>query len=142
MVYNGFGYKDFTSTWASTNPACPDGSILNISGSSVNWEGNVTYTANQVIGLKYSANLALNTVTGYNGASSTAYSSGVFTAEIDGFYLFEGYSGSVYACNEKRYGSTAYGYGVLHNIIEKSKEAGVKVEIMPEDTNLLDLPYE
>jgi hypothetical protein len=28
-----------------------------------------------------------------------------------------------------------YGHGVLNNIINKSKEAGVNVEIMPEDTN-------
>ncbi len=46
MVYNGLGFKDFTSTWASTNPACPDGSILNISGTTVKMAGNVTYTVN------------------------------------------------------------------------------------------------
>jgi hypothetical protein len=32
-----------------------------------------------------------------------------------------------------------YGYGVLQDIINKSKEAGVNVEIMPEDTNWLEL---
>ena len=51
--------------------------------------GNVTYSTNQVIGLKYGTNLALNSVTGYNGAASTAYASGVFTAEVAGYYLFE-----------------------------------------------------
>jgi len=35
-----------------------------------------------------------------------------------------------------------YGSGVLNDIINKSKEAGVTVEIMPEDTNWLDLKYE
>ena len=43
----------------------------------------------QVIGLKYGANLALNSITGYNGASGSSFSSGVFTAEFDGFYMFE-----------------------------------------------------
>jgi hypothetical protein len=31
---------------------------------------------------------------------------------------------------------------VLNNIIEKSKEAGVNVEKMPDDTNWLDLKYD
>jgi len=35
-----------------------------------------------------------------------------------------------------------YGHGVLHDIIKRSKDAGVSVEIMPEETNWLDLSYE
>jgi hypothetical protein len=56
--------------------------------------------------------------------------------------MFKGYSGSVYSCSEKRYGATIYGHGVLQDIINKSKKAGVTVEIMPDDTNWLDLSYE
>lgn len=51
--------------------------------------GFVSYSANQTIGLKYGTNLALNSVTAYNGATASAYTGGVFTAEVDGFYLFE-----------------------------------------------------
>ena len=80
---------------------------------------------------------------GYLNGDSWKMNSGITkVTKEENFYLFEGYSGSVYACNEKRYGSTAYGYGVLHNIIEKSKEAGVNVEKMPDDTNWLDISYE
>jgi hypothetical protein len=35
-----------------------------------------------------------------------------------------------------------YGSGVLNDIINKSEEVGVNVEIMPEHTNWLDLSYE
>jgi hypothetical protein len=35
-----------------------------------------------------------------------------------------------------------YGSGVLNDIICKSEEHEVKVEVMPQDTNWLDLSYE
>ena len=37
---------------------------------------------------------------------------------------------------------TCYGLTVIDNIINKSKEAGVTVEILPEDTNWKELKYE
>jgi hypothetical protein len=77
---------------------------------------------------------------GYLNEDSWKLNSGITkVTKEDNFYLFEGYSGSVYSCSEKRYGATMYGYGVLQNIIEKSKEAGVNVEKMPDETNWLDL---
>jgi hypothetical protein len=80
---------------------------------------------------------------GYLNGDSWKMNSGITkVTKEENFYLFEGYSGSVYSCSEKRYGATIYGHGVLYDIIEKSKEAGVKVEIMPEDTNWLDISYE
>jgi hypothetical protein len=79
---------------------------------------------------------------GYLDGDSWKLNSGITkVTKEDGFYLFEGYSGSVYSCNENCYGATMYGYGVLQNIIEKSKEAGVNVEKMPDETNWLDLSY-
>lgn len=77
---------------------------------------------------------------GYLNGDSWKLNSGItkVTKEED-CYLFEGYSGSVYKCHEKTYGTHVYGHGVLQNIINKSKEAGVNVEIMPEDTNWLEL---
>ena len=80
---------------------------------------------------------------GYLDGDSWKLNSGITKAtKEDNLYQFKGYSGSVYSCSEKRYGATMYGYGVLRSIIEKSKEAGINVEIMPDDTNWLGLPYE
>lgn len=79
---------------------------------------------------------------GYLGSDSWKLNSGItkVTKEED-FYLFEGYSGSVYKCHKNTYGVNMYGHGVLNNIINKSKEAGVSVEIMPDDTNWVNLNY-
>jgi hypothetical protein len=35
-----------------------------------------------------------------------------------------------------------YGHGVLNGMIERSKEHGVTIEILPEDTNWLEINYE
>jgi hypothetical protein len=79
---------------------------------------------------------------GYSNGDSWKLNSGITKViKEDDCYLFEGYSGSVYSCGEKRYGATIYGHGVLQDIINKSKEAGVNVEIMPEDTNWTVLLY-
>jgi hypothetical protein len=56
--------------------------------------------------------------------------------------LFEGFSGSIYKCFKERYGMHMYGSSVLNDIINKSEEVEVKVEVMPQDTNWLDLSYE
>jgi len=79
---------------------------------------------------------------GYLNGDSWKLNSGITKAiKEENWYLFEGYSGSVYSCSEKRYGATIYGHGILHDIIEKSKEAGINIEIMPEDTNWINLLY-
>ncbi len=79
---------------------------------------------------------------GYLDGDSWKMNSGITKViKEENFYLFKGYSGSVYKCHENCYGATMYGYGVLHNIIEKSKEAGVNVEKMPDDTNWLEIKY-
>ncbi len=80
---------------------------------------------------------------GYLGSNSWKMNSGIkYVSEGDKCYLFEGYSGSIYKCYKSNYGTHMYGRGVLEDIIEKSKEHGVIMEIMPEDTNWLDLSYE
>ena len=80
---------------------------------------------------------------GYLNGDSWKMNSGItkVTKEED-CYLFEGYSGSIYKCFKGNYGTHMYGQGVLNDIIQRSKEAGVNVEIMPEDTNWLDISYE
>jgi hypothetical protein len=35
-----------------------------------------------------------------------------------------------------------YGHGVLMNMIEKSEKAGITVEVLPEETDWLELNYE
>jgi hypothetical protein len=80
---------------------------------------------------------------GYLNGDSWKLNSGITkVTEEDDCYLFEGYSGSVYKCRENSYGLNMYGHGVLYNIINKSKEAEVNVEILPEETNWLDLSFE
>jgi hypothetical protein len=80
---------------------------------------------------------------GYTGSDSWKLNSGIKTlSESEESYLFEGFSGSIYKCFKERYGMHMYGSGVLNDIINKSEEHEVKVEIMPHDTNWLDLSYE
>jgi hypothetical protein len=79
---------------------------------------------------------------GYLGSNSWKMNSGIkYVSEGDKCYLFEGYSGSIYKCYQSNYGTHMYGHGVLQDIIERSKEHGVTIEIMPEYTNWLDLSY-
>lgn len=80
---------------------------------------------------------------GYLGSDSWKLNSGITKATLEGFvYSFEGSSGSVYDCHKDRYGTNMYGGGVLNGMIERSKENGVTIEIMPEETNWLELNYE
>lgn len=80
---------------------------------------------------------------GYLGSDSWKLNSGITkVTKEDNYYLFKGHSGSIYSCNQETYGTHMYGHGVLQSIINKSKESGVNVEILPDDTNWLDLSYE
>jgi hypothetical protein len=75
---------------------------------------------------------------GYLGAHSWKLNSGIEKiVKQDNCYLFEGYSGSTYKCHEGGYGTNMYGHEVLQDIIEKSKKAGVTVELLSEDTDWL-----
>jgi hypothetical protein len=79
---------------------------------------------------------------GYLNGDSWKMNSGItkVTKEED-CYLFEGYSGSVYKCHKDTYGSNNYGASILLNIILKSAEVGVYIDVLPENTNWLDLNY-
>jgi hypothetical protein len=79
---------------------------------------------------------------GFLGADSWKLNSGITKiTKQDEFYLFEGYSGSVYKCHERSYGTHNYGAMVLLNIIKKSKEIETKVEMLSHDTNWLEIKY-
>lgn len=80
---------------------------------------------------------------GYLHGDSWKLNSGITKATlIDDEYHFEGSSGSVYICHKNSYGSSGYGWGVLNHMIEQSAEDGTLIQILEEDTNWLELPYE
>ena len=80
---------------------------------------------------------------GYTGSDSWKLNSGVTKITEDArSYYFEGSSGSVYQCNKLAYGTSGYGAGVLNTLIEESKEILIEIEILPEETNFMELTYE
>jgi hypothetical protein len=80
---------------------------------------------------------------GYAGSDSWKLNSGIKTlSESEESYLFEGFSGSIYKCFKERYGMHMYGSGILNDIICKSEEHEVNVEVMPEHTNWKELKYD
>ena len=80
---------------------------------------------------------------GYAAGDSWKLNSGITKATLEGYvYSFEGSSGSVYQCHKDVYGTNSYGWGVLQDTIEKAKEAGIDVEVLPEETNWLEIIYE
>lgn len=80
---------------------------------------------------------------GWAGSDSWKLNSGVTKATLEGFvYSFEGSSGSVYECHKDTYGTNFYGMGVLQNMIDNAAKNGITIEILPEETNWLELKYE
>jgi len=80
---------------------------------------------------------------GYAGSDSWKLNSGITRAYEDGnCFMFDGSSGSTYICHKSNYGSNAYGGGVLQNMISNASKNGVTIEILPEDTNWLEINYE
>ena len=80
---------------------------------------------------------------GFAGSDSWKMNSGITKATLEGYvYSFEGYSGSVYECHTDSYGTNFYGGSVLDNMIENTKNRGITIEILPEDTDWLKLDYE
>jgi hypothetical protein len=56
--------------------------------------------------------------------------------------MFDGSSGSTYACHKATYGASSYGFGVLENMVTKALDNGVTIEVLPEETNWLEINYE
>ena len=80
---------------------------------------------------------------GYLGSDSWKLNSGIVRAYNEGnFFVFDGNSGSTYICHKGTYGSNAYGYSVLETMIERAKQNGVSIEILPEDTDFLHLDFD
>lgn len=69
---------------------------------------------------------------GYLDGDSWRLNSGIESVEDDGdFWLFHGFSGSVYQCRKDSYGSTGYSSMVLNTWIEQ----GDRIEIMSDNFN-------
>jgi len=72
---------------------------------------------------------------GYAGADEWRMNSGIVKMEDKGaYYDVHGHSGSVYEAGKFNYGASAYAWGVLKQLMDRSKEQGTTIEVMPEDT--------
>ena len=77
---------------------------------------------------------------GYLDGDRWQMNSGISKIEEDEtHYYFHGYSGSVYKCFKKAYGSSNYSQSVLDGIMNKAKEVNTQMEILSENTKWIDL---
>ncbi len=81
---------------------------------------------------------------GYARGDSWKLNSGVTKIEEDGqTFLFHGSSGSVYRCHKNGYGMSGYTSGVYASFQKEVSEAeGVTLELLPEETNFMEIHYE
>ena len=80
---------------------------------------------------------------GYLGSDSWKLNSGITRAYEEGHcFMFDGSSGSTYACHKATYGTNMYGRSVLLNMIDNAEKNGIIIEILPESTNWLEINYE
>lgn len=78
---------------------------------------------------------------GFANGDSWKLNSGIDKVEEDGdFYLFHGYSGSVYRCHKETYKCSGYMNQVYNSFQQQIKETNdVIIEIMPQETNWMEL---
>lgn len=81
---------------------------------------------------------------GYARGDSWKMNSGVTKIEEDGqCYLFHGSSGSVYRCHKNAYGMNGYTSGVFASFQKEVDGAeDVTMDLMPEQTNFMEIHYE
>ena len=80
---------------------------------------------------------------GYLHGDSWQMNSGIVSVKHEnGFYKFKGASGSRYDCPEESYGTSAWSSMVLSDLINNAKKIDIVMEVMPEDTNWLEINYE
>jgi hypothetical protein len=80
---------------------------------------------------------------GYLDGDSWKLNSGITkVTEKEDYFFFEGSSGSVYACLKGLYGVSAFGSGILQNMSDKIYKVGGTLDILPEETNWLEINYE
>ena len=82
---------------------------------------------------------------GYDTGNSWKLNSGitqVTPAPFGGAFDFHGHSGSTYRCYPEAYGTHFYGSGVLQDFIQKAREGGGRIEILPKETPWRSLPLD
>lgn len=80
---------------------------------------------------------------GFAGSDSWKLNSGITQVTLQGNqYLFEGHSGSVYACHRSHYGTNAYSASVLARMTEDVEKFGHKLQVLPYDTDWLHFDYQ
>ena len=80
---------------------------------------------------------------GWAGSDSWKLNSGITKVTEKGdYFFFDGSSGSVYACRKGTYGTNLYGGGILDSMIANASKNGIAIEILPEETNFLELTYD
>lgn len=62
--------------------------------------------------------------------------------ETEDAFRFSGYSGSVYNCRKHSYGTTGYTAQILEGFLKEAEEHMFTIEVMPEETNWMELSYE
>jgi hypothetical protein len=77
----------------------------------------------------------------YTAVDSWKMNSGIDRImEDESTVKFYGYSGSCYECKKGSYGTGfSYTAGILDNFINKAKDMGARITILPEDTNWMEL---
>lgn len=82
---------------------------------------------------------------GFTTGDSWKLNSGCTKIEEDGqLYRFYGSSGSVYQVHKSTYGMGSYTHGVFSSFqkqIEDANDPSITMELMPEDTNFMELNY-
>ena len=81
----------------------------------------------------------------YMHGQSWKLNSGITKIEQDGdYYLFSGYSGSVYKCHKNAYGTTGISAAMYASWSQQIADAGKPEDtmvMMPEETNFMEIDY-
>ena len=78
---------------------------------------------------------------GYLDGDAWQINSGIKSvSEEDSDYVFHGFSGSRYVCDKNAYGfATSYANSVLNGMIKRAKEIQIKMELLENSTDWLNL---
>ena len=79
---------------------------------------------------------------GYLDGDHWRLNSGIRSVDVskDGnYFFFEGHSGSIYGCHKDAYGFTTQTAGIYNMMTENHHVPLSTVELMPEDTNWMEL---
>jgi hypothetical protein len=85
VTYSGFNTKDFTATWDSTSPACPDANVLSIQPEWTKKPATATYAVNGATEVR---------VSNYFFAGSTAWSNNWYNQLERGYNASTGFEAS------------------------------------------------